>query len=223
MASPRLGPLDRNQTAGNIGAPMVEPRVVHRAALNTDEHSLVARVRAGDPRAFETIFRAHHPALCDFVYRYTRSRAEAEEIVHDVFARIWERRAEWIVHGELRTYLFGAARNRAFNALKRLVVDRRWRDGARQDAVRGAPGWATGTVVNGAEERLEAEEVDAVIERTLAGLSDRCRLAVTLRWRRQLTYAEIAEAMGISIKTVEIYITRGTKVVRAAYAEIRTP
>ena len=200
---------------------MATTRVVHRDVARDDEQLLIARVRVGDAQAFETLFRAYYPALCDFVYRYVRSRAESEELVHDVFTRIWERRLEWRVHGELRTYLFGAARNRAFNALKRLVVDRRWRDGARQEAVRGDVGWATGSALNGAEERLEAEEVDAAIDRTLDGLSDRCRLAVTLRWRRQLSYAEIAEAMGISIKTVEIYITRGTKAARAAYAEMR--
>ena len=51
----------------------------------------------------------------------------------------------------------------------------------------------------------------------LDSLPERCRLALTLRWQRQMSYAEVAEAMEISVKTVEIYVSRGLAALRENY------
>lgn len=174
-----------------------------------DESSLVTRIRDGDARAFEIVFRQYHAPLCDYADRFVRSPAETEDLVHDLFAWIWERRATWFVKGNLRTYLFTSARNRALNALKRATVEERWR--AAQAATERVAS-------NGAEEHLASEAAEAALDRVLSRLPARCRMAVTLRWRRQLSYVEIAVAMGISTKTVEIYVAQGRKALSEAYS-----
>ena len=88
--------------------------------------AVVARIRAGDERALETIFRAHYAALCNFALRYVGERALAEELVQDLFADLWARRAQWKLTGSLRGYLFSALRNRALNLRKRQAVERDW-------------------------------------------------------------------------------------------------
>jgi len=67
---------------------------------------------------FGALFRQTYPELCSFVMQVVRSRAVAEELVQDLFLRLWERRTSW--HEELpsRSYLYQAARHRAWDALR---------------------------------------------------------------------------------------------------------
>src|SRR6185436_4165874 len=101
----------------------VTDRVPETPALAPD---VVARVRTGDVRAFESLFRAYYGPLCSFAHRYTGERALAEELVQDLFAELWAKRGTWDVRGNARSYLFAAARNRALNLRKRQAVERDW-------------------------------------------------------------------------------------------------
>jgi RNA polymerase sigma-70 factor, ECF subfamily len=189
------------------------PESVAREQL---EREWVDRVRAGDPAAFEAMFRAFYSQLAAFAYRYMRSRDGAQEIVHDVLARIWERRGRLEVRDQLRTYLYTAVRNEALNRIRHDVVERRWRD-----RVLAQHREEPSSSANDAEANLAQAELAAALERTLERLPDRCRLAVTLRWRHQLSYAEVAETMGISVKTVEVYVHRGLAALRAAHETLK--
>ena len=91
---------------------------------------------AGDERALETLFRSHYASLCEFAVRYVREEALAEEIVQDLFADLWARRAEWRLRGPVRAYLFGAVRNRALNVRKRQATERDWAEEERVSAPR---------------------------------------------------------------------------------------
>ncbi len=177
--------------------------------LVLQEREWLAQIRAGDPVAFERAFRAYHPSLCQFAYRYVRSREVAEELVHDVFAKLWESRRRLEVRDSLKSYLYSAVRNHAISHLRHALVERRWREGEVQ---REAP-----HDLNDADRVLESEELVAAVQRVLESLPERCRLALTLRWQRQMSYAEVAEAMGISVKTVEIYVSRGLAALRESY------
>jgi len=177
---------------------------------------LIDRIRAGDAAAFEQLFRAYQLELREFANRYVDSWETAEELVHDVFVAIWGRRQECTVQGGVRAYLFGAVRNRALSHLRRELLERRWR----ASADRGPIGDADLHSENEGQGNLEREERARLVSQVLAELPERCRLAVTLRWQRQLSYAEIGEVMGISIKTVEIHLTRGAKMLRERYREV---
>ena len=91
---------------------------------------------AGDERALETLFQSHYASLCEFAVRYVREEALAEEIVQDLFADLWARRAEWRVRGPVRAYLFGAVRNRALNVRKRQATERDWAEEERVSEIR---------------------------------------------------------------------------------------
>ena len=177
--------------------------------LLREELEWVARIRAGDAAAFERVFRTYHPGLCTFAYRYVRSRDVAQELVQDVFAKLWEDRQRLSLRDCFKNYLYTAVRNRAISHLRHDVVERRCiADPSEHHDSDGG---------NEGELRLEAEELEAVVERVLRQLPERCRVALALRWQRHMTYAEVAEAMGISVKTVEIHIGRGLAALREAY------
>lgn len=170
----------------------------------TDE--LVGRIRQGDSTAFESLYLALYPPLCAFVATIIGNAAHSEDIVQDLLCRIWERRATWRpTSGGVRRYLFGAARNRALNHLKRQRVEARATDDVQVALVGPTP-----------ETDAEAADFDAALSRALAELAPRCRHACVLRWRYGLTYPEIAEAMGITQKGVEALLTRGLKALRSA-------
>lgn len=171
---------------------------------------LVLRVRAGDEPAFEQLFRAYHARLCTFVNGYVQSGDVAEEIVQDLFFAIWTQRSEWNVTGTVRGYLYGAARNRALNHLKRVGVEKRWLENAaaEEDAAFARHSASSTQDLEADDERVEA------VRRAIALLPGRCALIMTMRWQHQLRYAEIAEALGISVKGVENQLQRGMRALR---------
>lgn len=182
-------------------------------AAGDPEHEWGARIRDGDIVAFESVFRTYHPQLCAFLYRYVRSKEIAEELVQDVFARLWEQRAVWPIRTSPRRYLYTAARNHAISWLRHTATERKLRDErplelASERVPQGE---------NGIERRVQADELARAIQQVIAHLPARCRVALTLRWHHELSYADIADVMGISIKTVEIYVTRGMKALRERY------
>lgn len=182
------------------------------------EREWVAGIRAGDPAAFEELFRAYHPELCDFVNRLVRSPEVAEDIVHDVFAKLWAEREQFEVRDSLKSFLYTAVRNRAISHLRHQRVDRRWRERTLEG--NAGPGDRTLPSVPEPERRLENDELAAAIASVLGHLPERCRMAFTLRCQRHMTYAEVAEVMGVSVKSVEVYMSKVLAALRQGYDKL---
>ncbi len=174
-----------------------------------DAESLLPLVRAGDERAFEAIFREYYAALCGLVTTMTQSRDLAEEIVQNVFLRIWATRTRWEVRGSVRSYLFGAVRNEALNHLKRDRLERQWVEDAREDEEVPLHG-----SIPSPDAVLDGAELSDAVRRAVEQLPPRARMAVQLRWQGQLRHAEIAEIMGISVKGVENQLGRALEALR---------
>ena len=216
------GALTSERTPSDSGAQLAATRasphatavpLVSPAPVTGPPDDLPARLRAGDVEAYEILFRATYAALCGFAVRLGHEPAVAEELVQELFADLWARRAGWAVHGSVRGYLFAALRNRSLNLRRRGGRERAWAARETTAEVRDlhvAPPTA--------DARLEAEELHARLERALEALPDRCRLAMRLRWREQLSHAEIAVALGISVKGVESQLARGLQALRARLA-----
>lgn len=163
-----------------------------------------------DDRDFEALFRDHYAALASFAVRYVREHSLAEDLVQDLFADLWTRRATWKPRaGAGRAYLLAAVRNRALNLRKRQAVERDWEAGEAVAEVRELhPRPAR------ADQALESAELENQVHTALESLPERCRLVMHLRWREQLSYAQIAEVMSISVKGVENQLARGLKSLR---------
>ena len=179
----------------------------------SEDRAIVAAVRDGSASAFRVLFCAHYEVLCRYAYRFVRSRAIAEELVSDVFLRIWTQRARWEVHGNVRAYLFSATRNLAIDHLRRELVERRSLDVTSREMQATGPASSTE-----ADSRLAAAEVAAAMQRAVDELPPRPRQVFLLRWQRQLTNLEIAASLGIAVKTVEMHMTRALDALRASLA-----
>jgi RNA polymerase sigma-70 factor (ECF subfamily) len=181
--------------------------------LLTDDE-LLERVRRRDPSGVEALFRRYHAPLCDFVATLLPSHAAAEDVVQDLFYVMWTESSRWRIHTTVRAYLFAAARNRALKQLRhattvRRVVEANW--GADSD---DAPGMSAPPLPPDVD--LESAEAKRRLRDAIDALPERTRLAMTLRWHQEMSHAEIAEAMDISLKGVEKALSSGMVKLRAA-------
>jgi RNA polymerase sigma-70 factor, ECF subfamily len=177
------------------------------------ETQLVAGLRAGAADAYEAVFRAYHARLCDFANSYLHSRSDAEEIVQDLFLALWKKREELEVRTSLKAYLFTAVRNRVLNRDARARLEQRYLE----DLERGELELVA-TVP--ADQRLEAREIAERVQTAMAELPPGCRRVLTMRWSEQLTYGEIAEVLGISLKGVENQLARARKTLRQRLGDV---
>jgi RNA polymerase sigma-70 factor (ECF subfamily) len=186
----------------------VPPR--SRATSPVDGRSPSAAVRAGDVGAFELLFREHYASLCRFATRLLGEPSHAEDLVQGVFTAVWANRASWIVERGERAYLFAAVRNAAINHRRHLTIVRDSEQSVihSQLAVPSQPATP--------DEELMRKDIAEQVDQVLASLPERCRIVMELRWRSELSYAEIAEIMGISIKGVENQLARGLERLRNA-------
>ena len=162
-----------------------------------------------DQAAFDIVFRAHYEHLVAFGNGFLHDRQAAEDIAQEVLLDLWRRRAESPVQESLRAYLLRAVRNRSFNELRHARVKRRVEPKlVGEDSVAAA----------GAD-RLVANEINGALAAAVAELPPACREVFVLSRVQGLRYAEIASALGISVKTVESQIGKALKHLRVRLAD----
>ncbi len=173
-------------------------------AVGESELELLARIARGDRGAFEQLFREHYAGLVRFGEGLLRSRELAEDTVQEVLLNLWRQRETVRVDDSVRAYLYRAVRNRSLNHIRNERV--------RREAVpqlvletRGAKAGDAG---------LLETELETAVRAAIAELPPRCREVFELSRIRGLKYAEIAEALGISIKTVETQMGRALRSLR---------
>ncbi|MFN8669134.1 MAG: RNA polymerase sigma-70 factor [Gemmatimonadaceae bacterium] len=182
-------------------------------ASSRGDADLLRRLRAGDERALEELFRAYYAGMCAFVRRFVHAPDIAEELVQDVFFKLWSKREGLSDIDALRTYLFRAARNTALNHLRRKKLENAWEE---QEAARGEPMTTAAT-----DDDASTDEVSRAVNGAISKLPTRCREIFVMSREGNMTYAEIANALGISIKTVETQMGRALKSLRASLAKYR--
>lgn len=177
----------------------------------------VTKVANGDAAAFERMVNEFAAPLRRFVFRYTRSRDVASEIVQDVFYKLWRNRSRGAVFAgrpQLKAYLYRAARNNALDHIAREATRSRWR---RTSCERSEEG-VTPLHSAPADTHAELAELAATIDQVLAEMPDRRREVCVLRWRHGHSVGEVAKRLEISTKTVEAQIGRGLRELRERIA-----
>jgi RNA polymerase sigma-70 factor (ECF subfamily) len=184
------------------------------AADSVANMQLVERIRAGDQAAFAELVLNYTRPLRTFIQGYVRSPHAAEELVQDLFLNVWRMGPDWQPRSNLRAYLYAAARNFALLYCRRASVVERWETAvATSDE---AP--AMGTPSGPADRYVETSELDAALRHAIAQLPPRCRQVATLRLHHDLSYAEIAEVMGVTVKAVERQATKALRTLRTNLA-----
>ncbi len=177
-----------------------------RTSFESDSQ-LADQIRKGNASAFDDLFRKYYSSLCDSVLRIVRTRDATEDIVQEVFARLWIDRVDWFPEISVRAYLNKAVRNTALNYLKHLHVVTSWSESQTESS----GGDLFEEVAN--RERL------AALQQAIELLPEGSRTIFLLSREEGLTYAEIADVLNISQKTVETQMGRALKALRRSILE----
>jgi len=167
--------------------------------------ALVERARGGDDGAFVRLVDRHREAVWSFVRQRVRDRAAAEDIAQETFVTAYTRLATLNEPARFAGWLLGIARNLTMHV---------WRDaahgatGGSLDEVEAARALAAGAG-DDALAAVEERDLADVVARALGALEDPYRAVLTLRYRQDLSYAEIGSALGLAVGTVSSLIHRG--------------
>ena len=167
---------------------------------------VLKKIKEGDIKAYEELFRLYYSPLCLFAVSITGRMDAAEEIVQDLFYIFWKERENLQVFHSIKSYLYGATRNKALQYCEHQEVRERYREAVLSCAEEEK--------LSNPQELLEYKELETLINRTLDKLPER-RLRIFRMHRFEgKKYAEIASYLSLSIKTVEAEMTKALQTLR---------
>lgn len=179
--------------------------------LGAPEAEVIDRLRAGDERTYEQVYRIFRPRLVSIAADYVMG-AVAEEIAQEVLALLWDRREEWPRERGIATYLYAAARNRARDHARHQGVVGR----ASAGSVLAEESLGTGERPAQPDELAEQAELGRAFVRAFGALPEGARSAFTLRWVHQLGYPEVAEILGVSEPAARKQVSRAREMLLSA-------
>ncbi len=166
-----------------------------RTALSPDsldEAGLMRRIVAGEPRAFETLYRIYHPRLSRFLTNILRRPHLVEEALNDTLMVVWKRPESFNGASKVSTWIFAIAYRTALKALSRLDDPLEDQDAERRPSLDAGP-----------EQALGDRQVQTMLLKAMDRLSSDHRVVVDLTYYHDAGYREIAEIMDCPVGTVK--------------------
>ncbi|NEW83369.1 MAG: RNA polymerase sigma-70 factor [Mariniphaga sp.] len=165
----------------------------------------VTLLKVGDAKAFDRLFGVYSKRLYYFALGYLKSKEEAEEVVQDVFCKIWMNRESLNPQLCFKAYIFKIAYRR-INELFRKV--------AQEQAYRHEIISTSFDIDNNLDERTDYDSLLKLVEKIVNNLPPRQKEIFTKRKRDILSVKEIAELLGIAPKTVENHLNEALKAIK---------
>jgi RNA polymerase sigma factor (sigma-70 family) len=159
--------------------------------------SLGERVRQGDAAAFETLYHEYAPGIYDFLVRLVHDRAAAEDLMQATFIKAFEHRSTLREPEKVRSWLWATAHNQGLNHLARQ---------RKSDPIDEQ--FDLATLARGPEETLEAKDAAELVWLAAASLEPRQYTVLDLTVRRDLSTAEVAEALGVPVGHAAVLVNR---------------
>ena len=175
------------------------------ASNNHNEFELLRQVAAGKELAFRALFDLYRIRLYSFVFQFTHSNADTEEIVQETFLKLWENRQGLTEVRHPRNYIYTIARNLTLNYLDKVARN--------EQLVKQV--WANmRTTQNNVEEMLAAKEDKAVINEALSYLSEQKQQVFRMSREQGMNHEEIAQQLGLSRSRVKNILVEVLKYLR---------
>jgi len=168
-----------------------------------NEALLLHEIRKGNSDAYKEMFVTFYSPLCEYTSQFI-SDADAEELVQDLMLYIWESREHLMIESSLKSYLFVSAKNRSFNAIRSQQYRKK----------------VQSLLYEKLKEQFEdpdyymVDELAKRIKNAVEELPESYRETFEMSRFGELTNAQIAAALSVSVKTVEYRITQSLKILR---------
>jgi RNA polymerase sigma-70 factor (ECF subfamily) len=170
-----------------------------------EEKLLLKEVSQGNEKAFRTFYDAYFNHLSAYIFKLCKSETATEEIVQDIFLKIWVNRASLAHMDTPEAYVFSMARNKTLDYLRRLSKETNLINVLQEHLSSSR---------NDVEDKLNAEELRLLIEEALEQLSTQKRKIFQLSRNEGLSHDEIAEVMHLSKSTVKNHLSETLQHVR---------
>lgn len=158
----------------------------------------------GDESALKVLLSQYHNYLLVVGSRYLTDKLRVEDVIHDVFADLWNKKEDIKIHAGVKSFLRGAVINKCLSIIRKenrmdYVEDHGY------DAMDNSPS---------PDLILDAQNLKSTIDEIVDGLPEKCREVFQLSRNQGKSHREISEAMGISKKTIENHMTRALKTLK---------
>lgn len=171
----------------------------------TDLENCFRKIAKGDELAFSTVFEQFKNKVFAVGMKLLKSEVEAEEVVQEVFTRLWNSRENLADVAKPEAYIFTVAYNAVYQHLKRISRDR--------EALDEVILWMS-LKQNTTQDMVAANETSRLIYEAVQQLPSRQRMVYVLSKQKDLSYEEIARRMDISTNTVRNHLAQAMKALR---------
>jgi RNA polymerase sigma-70 factor, ECF subfamily len=173
-----------------------------------NETAGIHRINADSAALFENVFKAHFKSLHAYAFTILRDDIAAEEMVQNVFFKLWERKEKIDIETSVTAYLYRSVYYESLNYLKHIKV----KEVHQRHAIR------TG-IAHDETDNLALKELRTKIDEAIKELPEQCRTIFQLSRFDGLKYRVIADKLGISVKTVENQMGKALKTLRSKLVE----
>ena len=175
---------------------------------SSDEKELLVQLRNGNEEAFEKIYKLYSTRLYGNLLKLVKSETEAQEILQDVFLKIWENRQNIDLEKSFRSYLFKIAENKVVDFFRKAARDKK-----REAQLISL---ATNEYVQ-VQEMMQSDEKSAILQKAIDSLPPQRQQVFRLCKLEGKSYKEVSEQLGISVSTISDHIVKATKSIRSYF------
>jgi RNA polymerase sigma-70 factor (ECF subfamily) len=169
------------------------------------EKRLIESIKEGDFKSYELLFKSYYSSLCKYARSLVHNGATAEDIVMDLFIKLWESQDKLLINTSLNAYLFRSVHNRCMNYLTRTSHRFSNLDDETIEKLNKLVSNDSINVPSAEYNTIELiQEIDSAIEK----LPEECRRIFIMSRTEELSHKEIAEKLNLSVNTVKVQIYR---------------
>jgi RNA polymerase sigma-70 factor (ECF subfamily) len=178
----------------------------------TSDETLMARCARGDQAAFQALYERHHRMIYNLAFRLLGNHADAEEVMPDVFVKVWQKAGDFRGQSRVSTWLYRVASNLAMDRLRAARVGKEvfWEDLSAVEKEMPDRGATAETP----EEAVLRQEDSHTLGAAMARLGAEDRLLVTLYHLQGCSYSEIEEITGVTAVNIKSKLFRARKRLR---------
>ena len=179
---------------------------MNKNKVTYDEPELIIRLKEGDMTAFDEIYKRYNKLLYGFAFRIVKFSQDAEDIVHDVFLKLWQNRTGIDEKMSFRSYLFTIAYHTTISILRKKTVSDEYVEALKKLQNEGS---------NDVDIEMEFNELNNKLQSEIEKLPQRQKEIYRLSREKGLTYSQIAGELNISVNTVENHMAKALKYLRS--------
>jgi len=166
---------------------------------NISDSDLAGKVKTGEKNAYQELFERYSPRIYQFSLSYLKNKSDAEELVQDIFLKIWEKREMLDVSKNIKSFIFKVAVNTIYDFIRHKNIENAFNDFARANFE---------TDSNNTWHTVIFDEMTANLKELVAKLPEQQQKIFQLSKEEGLASEEIAEKLNLSKRTVENHLYR---------------